>query len=125
MTWDRYSLLWEIGKYMYQYDKNPPRLKGTQDLRLWLKRFFGWCPDRLGTLEVMEAVLWFLGGDNASPPKDLWCCPVDAFPNASMTTRRIPVTEIKRLRGEGETLQAIADIAGISRERVRQLLGKA
>jgi hypothetical protein len=96
----------------------------TADLRAHLKKKWGRSPSNIGTIDALEAIAFALEHPDGVERELRFPKKKIRDPKKSamyQLKRKISAGAILGLRQEGMTYQSIANIAGISRERVRQI----
>ena len=117
---DRNSALFLISQSFSSNGLIDYDLRTIPDLRKVLKEKMGKSPKNLKTMEALETVAFELGIQGARKLVELFP-KKEKLPHLGMK-RKISKEEIKKLKNEEKSLSEIATIAGISRERVRQIL---
>jgi len=99
-------------------------IRSIPELRDYLTEIWGYAPQRCGALRDLKAIACKLGipGADGILSVSRSRAKIDRK-DAFSPTRKTKLTrqEIIELRKQGKTLREISEIAGVSRERVRQL----
>jgi hypothetical protein len=115
----RSGALYEISKLIHElrpeldYQRN--HFGSVTDLK---REFLGLRSRKLGKIEQLEALRDELIMGGMATIEQWGCVPAD-----NRRSALIDDDEIKRLKIEGKTLTAIAKVAGISKQRVKQICG--